>query len=316
MNRTKNAKRNMIAGGLYKVVELGSPFVTRTILVYYLGVEYLGLGSLFSSILQVLNMAELGFSRAIIFSLFKPLALKDVKTVCAFLEYYKKIYKIVGTVIFFVGLILLPVVPKLIKGDYPHEINLYILFLIYLINTSISYWMFAYKNALLTAVQRQDIISNVNTIIGILKFIFQIIALIIFKSYYAFICLNIIFTILNNIFVHYITWKMYPEYICEGELNNGTKSSLTQQIKGIAIGKISQAARNSFDSIVLSMFCGLTELAVYSNYFYILTAVTGILGIIIEAISAGVGDSIATESVEKNYEDFKRFNFYYAWISS
>ncbi len=316
MSRTKNAKRNLIAGTIYKVVELGTPFVTRTILLYYLGVEYLGLSSLFVSILQVLNLAELGFSRAIIFSLFKPLAEKDVAAVNALLAFYRKTYRIVGLVILGAGVIVLPFVPKLIKGDYPSDINIYILFLIYLINTCVSYWLFAYKNALITAAQRQDIISNISTILGLIKFVFQVIMLIIFKNYYAFIILNVFFTIINNILVSKYSKKIFPEYICEGSIDQNTKENLIQQIKGIAIGKFSQVSRNSFDSIVLSMFCGLVELTVYSNYFYIMTAVTGILGIIIESISSSVGDSIATETVEKNYEDFQYFNFFYAWISS
>ncbi len=316
MSRTKNAKRNIIAGALYKIVELGTPFVTRTMLLYYLGFEYLGLSSLFVSILQVLNLAELGFSRAIIFSLFKPLAEKDVVAVNALLAFYRKTYRIVGMVILGVGIIVLPFVPNLIKGDYPSDINIYILFFIYLINTCVSYWLFAYKNALITAAQRQDVISNISTILGLIKFVFQVIMLIIFKNYYAFIILNIFFTIINNIMVSKASNKMFPEYFCEGVIDPNTKKALTQQIKGIAIGKFSQVSRNSFDSIVLSMYCGLFELTVYSNYFYIMTAVTGILGIIIESISSSVGDSIATETVEKNYEDFKCFNFFYAWISS
>lgn len=316
MSRITNAKRNIISGTLYKIVELGTPFVVRTILLYYLGVEYLGLGSLFTSILQVLNLTELGFSRAIIFGLFKPLATNDTKMVNALLHFYRKVYKIVGIVVLFGGIVSLPFLPKLIKGDYPSDINLYILFLIYLCNTCLGYWLFAYKNALIIASQRQDIISNISTVLGIIKFVIQLLILIVFKNYYVFIALNILFTIANNVLICKICEEKFPQYICAGRLDENTKNNLIRQIKGIAIGKFSQTARNSFDSIILSMFCGLIELAVYSNYFYILTSVTGVLGIIIEAISSGVGDSVATESKEKNYMDFKKFNFYYAWISS
>lgn len=316
MSRTTNAKRNIISGTLYKIVELGTPFITRTLLLYYLGIEYLGLGSLFTSILQVLNLTELGFSRAIIFGLFKPLATNDTKTVNALICFYRKVYKIVGVVVLFGGIVILPVLPKLIKGTYPSDINLYILFLIYLFNTCIGYWLYAYKNALIIASQRQDILSNISTVLGIIKFIIQLLVLMVFRNYYGFIALNILFTITNNIWVSKICKKKFPQYMCEGRIDENTKENLTRQIKGIAIGKFSQAARNSFDSIILSMFCGLVELAIYSNYFYILTSITGVLGIIIEAISSGVGDSVATESKEKNYLDFKKFNFYYAWISS
>ena len=182
MSRTKNTVRNISAGLINKVVMLLFPFVIRTILIKHLGSDYLGLSSLFTSILQVLNLTELGFSSAIVYSMYKPLAEKDTKTICTLMNFYKKIYRIIGLIIIIFGMLLIPFLPKLIHGSYPETINITILYLIYLFNTGVTYFLFAYKSSLLNADQRNDIINNVNTIVGSVQYIMQIIILIVFKN--------------------------------------------------------------------------------------------------------------------------------------
>ena len=127
IERTKNATRNIGAGLINKFVVLLLPFFVRTAFIYNLGSEYLGLNSLFSSILSVLNVAELGFSSAIVFSMYDPIAKDDDDTICALLSYYRKIYKVVGSIILVGGVAILPFLTKLVKGDCPTELNIYIL---------------------------------------------------------------------------------------------------------------------------------------------------------------------------------------------
>jgi O-antigen/teichoic acid export membrane protein len=315
-SRTRNATRNIIGGVINKVIALGLPFVIRTIILWKLGSEYLGLSSLFTSILQVLNMAELGFSSAVVFSLYKPMAEGDEKIICALMALYRKIYRVVGVVVLVAGLALMPFLKYLIKGTYPNDINLYVLYAIYLINTVISYLAYAYKSVLLTAAQRQDVISNVDTILSLIRCTIQISILCISPNYYLYIIWNLIFTLIYNFFIAFITKKRYPKYVCKGKLDKEKVSVIVMQIKGLAISKFSFTARNSFDSIVLSSFCGLNILAIYSNYYYVFSAVNGILSVMILAITAGVGNSVATETLDKNYSDFNKFNFYYGWIAS
>lgn len=315
-SRTANAKRNIIIGTINKVIQLGLPFVIRTVIIWKLGAEYLGLGSLFTSILQVLNMAELGFSSAIIFSLYKPLAENDTEKICALMALYRRIYNIIGCCILLAGLVLLPFLPRLIKGDYPAGINIYILYSLYLVNTVISYLAFAYKSVLLTASQRQDVISSIEFVLALCRGAFQILVLFIFKDFYLYVIGNVLYTVCYNLCINRKTKKMFPMYICKGTISKDEKRQITKQIGGLAIGKLCLTTRNSFDSIILSLFCGLVDVAIFSNYFYVITAVQGLSGIILMSISAGIGNSVATDSKEKNYRDLKKFNFYFAWISS
>ena len=134
-NRTKNASRNILAGLFNKVVHLVFPFIIRSVTIQVLGAEYLGLGSLFTSILQVLNLAELGFSNAVIYNMYKPIASRDKNTICALLNLYKKIYRVIGIVVFAIGLGVVPFLNNLIDGDIPNGINIYLLYAIFLFNT-------------------------------------------------------------------------------------------------------------------------------------------------------------------------------------
>lgn len=314
-SRSKNAARNAVAGIVYKVCSVGFPFVIRTLMIKNMGAEYLGLSNLFSSILQVLSLAELGFGSAVVFSMYKPIAEHNNDLLCALYAFYRKVYRIIGVVVLIVGLLVIPILPNLIKGSYPTNINIYILYLIYLGNTVISYWMYAYKESLLIAHQHSDISSKIATIATLGMYAFQILTLIFIRNYYVYILFLPASTILINILRSNAVDQMYPEIMCKGILSKEVKQGLFKRIAGLLLYKISGICRNSFDSIVLSAFLGLVVLAKYQNYYCIIGAIVGILGIITDSISAGIGDSIASENIEKNYKDFNTLYLIINWIS-
>lgn len=315
MERTKNAVRNIRGGVIEKIITIILGFITRTVLIKVLGSEYLGLNSLYSSILQVLNFAELGFGSAIVFSMYKPIANNDKKTICALMNLYKKVYRIVGIVIAVIGLAIVPFLENIIKGTPPSDINIYVLYLIYLFGTVSSYWLFAYKNVLINAHQRNDIGSNLNSIINIIKSIVQIVFVILAKNYYLFVIMIPIASITGNIICAGIVDKKYPEYKPEGKLSKEEIRDIKKRVYGLMTQKICGTTRNSFDSIFLSAFNGLSTVGIYNNYYSIMSYVQVFLSIITSSITASVGNSIATESVEKNYNDMMKFNFMYMWIS-
>ena len=207
MSRTQNAIRNMSWGFAQKIITLLMPFITRTVLIKVLGAEYLGLSSLFTSILGLLSLAELGVSNAIISTMYKPIADNDKETICALVAFYRKAYYAIGTIITIVGIAIIPFINKLISGDVPTDINIYILYFIYLFNTAVSYFLFAYKNCLFLAHQRNDINSKVQTGCMILQNVLQVMLVLLFKNYYCFaviipacsILINIVTSILKRI---------------------------------------------------------------------------------------------------------------------
>lgn len=315
-SRIQNAVRNIGWGMIEKIITLLMPFVTRTVLIKVLGAEYLGLNSLFSSILQVLSITELGLGSAIVFSMYRPIEEGDNDTLCALINVYRKIYLIVGSIILAAGLVITPFLPNLIKGTYPNDINIYVLYLIYLFNTVIGYYLWGYNAALFSAHQRNDLVSKRNTIVSLVAEVFKIALLLFICNYYAYVIIFPLATILTNILNALLANKMFPSIKCRGSISSEMKTGLKKRIVGLVSFKIYNVVFTSVDTIVISAFLGLTPLAIYNNYYYIQTALVGFLTIFTSSITAGVGSKMVTNSPDDNYVDFKRFTFVNGWIVS
>ncbi len=313
-SRIEHAKRNITGGLVYQVVLMAFRFVTRTAIVYAFGSLYLGLNSLYASILHVLSLAELGFGSAVTFSMYEPMARGDQDTICALLKLYRKIYRIIGAAVSIMGLAVTPLLPYMIQGEVPADISIYALYLINLANVSCSYFLFGYREALLVADQRSDISSLIGTGVTVLRSLLQIYFLLWVKSYYLYCVLIPVFTVARNLAVYAVTNRLYPQYVCRGALDRTVKKDIMKRVTGLLVYKISDVFRNSVDSIIISSALGLTVLAKYNNYFYLINASTYFLGSVTTAITAGVGNSIVSESVQKNYRDFEKFHFIYLWI--
>lgn len=315
IERAKNASRNFIFGLALKLYQTLLPFIMRTIMIYYMGVQYLGLTSLFASILQVLNLAELGVGGAMVFSMYKPIAEDDKETICALMNLYRRYYRIIGAVIGMVGIILTPFIPKLIKSDLPAELNIYVLYFLNLSATVLSYWLFAYKNCLFTAHQRNDIPSKVQLLSNSVQFFFQIVIIIYVKNYYLYVLVMLGTQILTNIITALCADRMYSEYRPGGKLPKEQVDGINRRIRDLFTAKIGAVIVNSADTVVISAFLGLTVLSIYQNYFFILTSIIGFITIIFNSCIAGIGNSLVTESEGKNYRDLNILTFIIMWIA-
>lgn len=314
IQRAKNTKRNAFWGIINKVITLFLPYLIRTVMIHTLGAEYLGLSSLFSSILQVLNLTELGLTSAIVYCMYKPVAENDNETICALLNLYRKIYRYIGIIILSIGIVLIPILPRLINGSPPSDISIYVVYLVYMINTVISYLLFAYKAAIPTALQRNDMISNIGTITQGTMYMVQILVLIYLKNYYTYIIFLPISTLINNLITSIWVDKTFPQFKCKGSVSKKIKYEIKTNVKGLMINKVCQTTRNALDSICVSAFLGLAATTMYNNYYFVINALIGLTQVIISSMLAGVGNSIIVETREKNYADMKKFNFLYMWI--
>lgn len=314
-NRVLNSKRNIIWGMINKVVIILIPFIIRTILIKKLGADYLGLSSLFSAILQVLSLTELGFSSTVIFCLYKPIAENDTNLICALMNLFKRVYFVIGLIVFIIGLGISPFLPHLIKGTWPIDINIYILYYIYLTNTGIGYLLYGYKSVMLIAHQRNDIEMKITTLVYLVQYAVQIGTVIVFRNFYVYAACFLFFTILGNLARSLIVDRMYPQYKCKGILPMSQIDTIKKKVVGAFVQKLCATTRNSLDSIFLSAFLGLTTVTIYGNYYYILSSVHGLLSVIVIGITASVGDSIARESREKNLYDLGKFSFIYAILA-
>lgn len=316
IERTKNATRNIMFNGMSQMMNMLVPFIMRSIILNFLGMEYLGLGGLFRSILSILNLAELGVGSTMVFSMYKPIAEDDTDTICALMKLYRKFYRIIGLVILTVGLILTPFLPNLINGEVTADVNIYVLYYMNLGSTVLSYWMFAYKNCLLSAHQRGDISSKVAIVVHLTEYVLKILVLILFRNYYIYLAIQIISQVANNLFVALRVSKKYPDYSPRGDLPKEKVHSIAGRVRDLFTSNFSYVVSNSADTLVISSFLGLTVLAIYQNYYFILSSLKTMIEVIVGACLAGIGNSLVTESSEKNYKDFKKMTILFGWLMS
>ena len=316
IDRVQNSKRNIIWGFIGRIGTLILPFVLRTVMVYTIGEAYLGLSSLFTSMLSMLSLAELGLGSAMVFYMYKPVAEEKLDEICALLKLYRNLYRIIGTIVLVIGLCFIPFLDKLISGSYPENINLVALYVIYLVDTVVSYGLFSYRQSLLIVYQRSDVLYKIQLLTNTGLYMFQILVLLLFKNYYVFIIFKPIFTLLNNIFILYTTRKLYPEYECKGSVSKEKIKEIYNKVKALAGHKIGTTVITSADSIVISAFLGLTMVARYGNYYTIISAVISVMGMVINSILAGVGNGLVVGSIEENYKLFNNLNYGIMWIVS
>lgn len=314
IQRTKNAARNIVFDGLFKVVSMIIPFVMRSVMLNFLGVQYLGLNGLFRSILSFLNLAELGVGSAMVFSMYKPIAEDNTDEICALMKLYRTFYRAIGLFIAVLGLVLVPFLRTLIKGDIPPDMNLYILYFMNLASTVLTYWLFAYKNSLLNAHQRIDVSSKIKLVIHFAEYALKILILVLFHNYYLYLIVQLVSQIAVNLVTAWRVSKMYPKYTPRGNLPREQVMDIVKRVRDLFTSKFSAVIFNSADTLVISSFMGLTALAIYQNYYYIITSLRTMLEVVIGACIAGVGNSLVTESEEKNYRDLERFSLLFSWM--
>lgn len=315
LEKTKNAIRAIKVGLIFKIYQMLVPFLMRTAMIYFMGVEYLGLNSLFSSVLQVLNLAELGVGSAMVFSMYRPIAEDDEQTICALMALYRRYYRFIGSIIGAIGLLLTPFVPQLVSGEVPNDLNIYILYLLNLAATVLTYWLFAYKNCLLQAHQRIDVVSIISLITMTVQYGLQIIVVIWIKNYYLYVIVMLATAAMNNLITAMAATRMYPNYKPIGKMEKSQVQAINRKIRDLFTGKLSFVIFKYTDTLVISSFLGLVILAIYQNYYFIISSVIGILDIGFGAIIAGLGNSFVTEPKTKQYADLEKFTFLLMWIS-
>ena len=314
--RSRNVGRNVVYGLLNRCVSLLLPFIVRTLLIYRFGALYLGMNSLLASIFQVLNLAELGFGSAVVYSLYKSVAEGNTDTVCAYLGTYRKIYWIIGLIILGLGLVVLPWFPLQLKDSpVPDNMNLYAWYLIFLADAVVSYLLFGYKTSIPSALQREDLLSKIDAAVLLCKSVVQMACLLLTDNFYLYLLTSLLFTVLRNLVISHVVGRRFPQYVCRGGISDEQFGALKLLVGGLALSKFRGASRHAIDSICITTFVSLTMTAVYSNYFLLHSAVVSLSGILCGAMVASVGNSIVAESREKNYRDMRRFNFIYMLLA-
>lgn len=310
-SRTKNSVLIMITSGIRQALTLVLTFVSRTVFIKILGAEYLGLNGLFSNILSLLALSELGIGAAISFYLYQPLADNDIERIKTLMKFYKTCYRVIGLAIIGIGCCVMPFLSCMVNFDQGVPVNLYLVYFIYLLNTASSYLFFAYKQALVTANQEQYKIENINIVFSFINCLADIIILIIARNFIIYLISKLLLGLLKNVIIAIKINKEY-KYLKENNVQSLKKKEIGtffKDVGAVSLFKSGSTLFNSTDNIVISMLLGTVVVGYYSNYYMIISQITIIINMVVRSFTAGIGNVIAKESKEKQYAIFKQIDF-------
>ncbi len=314
-SRVTNSVRNVFAAWGGQAIYAIGVFAVRAVLVAKLAQVFVGLESLFASILTILSLADLGVGSAIVFALYKPLAEDDRDTVKSLMRLFKRAYITIGVAILALGAALAPNVRLLLGADAPDIPLLEVYFYCFVLNTGVSYF-FSYKGSLIMADQKNYIVYLIQYAFQIAMCGAQIAVLLVFESYLPFLICMIASTFLQNVVICIVSNRMYP-YLKEKDvkpLDRGILSDIKKNIVGLMMHKIAGAASTPASNLIITNFVSLAATSLYGNYLLIVNALTQVIEKVFSSIIASVGNLGVTESKERQYEVFQTTFFVNALV--
>lgn len=312
--RVDNSIRNIITALIGQGLGILLSFIGRMVFISTLGAEYLGVNGLFTNVLSILSLAEMGVGSAIVYSLYKPLATKETKEIKGLMNFYRVVYRGIGILIFILGIVLVPFIGYIVK-DQPDIPHLTLIYLLFLINTVVSYF-FAYKRSLIIADQKGYITTIYKYGFFIILNMVQIGILVATKNFILFLLAQVMITVLENLVVAHKADKMYP-FMNEGEsvkLDKENIRVIVKNVRAMLYHKIGGVIVDGTDNILISGFVGIIWVGLYSNYYLVINAFNIIIQQIFTAITASVGNLNVVESKEKSYSMYKRILFMNFWM--
>lgn len=306
-NYTKFALRNSFVGATVFILQMIVGFITRYFFIQFLGVEILGLNGLFTNVLMILSLAELGIGPALVYSLYKPLSLKDNETTISLMAFYKKIYSIIGIIIGVLGVIFIPFLHLILKNNQNID-GIYLYYILFLLNTVVSYF-FTYKRSIIIADQNNYIVTLNDFFFWILFEVVGTFILFYYRNYAFYLVFQVLCTIVGNISISIKADKEYPFLKKLKSSNKQLPENLIDEIKKNTLGqfssKIGYMVVTGTDNILISIFIGLTKVGLYNNYSLIIASLNALVNQVTGSITATIGNFKISSSDEEGINVFK-----------
>lgn len=312
-SRTENVARNLKSSGIYQITNIIIKFLLRTVFIHTLGKEYLGVNGVFTNVLTVLSLSELGLGTAIIYDMYEPIAEKDTAKEIQLFKFYRYVYAFIGGIILALGLSLVPFLKHIVK-DVPNVSNIYLIYCLQLVTTSASYF-FAQYRSLLDAHQLNSINTRNSWIFTIIKTLIQIVILVALKNYGLFLLTDLVIAILSNYAIALKCRKMFP-YITSHENNIALvdKRHIFKNAMSMFSIKVGVTVVNATDNLLISAFISTILVGMYSNYSMITSVVTASTMMISSSLQASVGNLCVARDYKKTEDVFERIRFLYVSV--
>ncbi|MBR0465874.1 MAG: oligosaccharide flippase family protein [Clostridia bacterium] len=295
MSRTTKTARNSAVGLFCTILSSLLSFVLRALFIRLLGLEYAGVNTLFTDILNILNLADLGFNNAILFRLYKSIADGDDEKTEILLSTYRKICYVVSAIIAVAGLALIPFLSHFVKEAPTFSEPLWSLYIIVLA-TSVANHLLGYKNTLLIAKQDRYISTVIQYISIFLRNGLQILVLAVFKNIYLYLLVSLFTAVLQGLVSGIVSVKRYKlSWFTKKKLPKSEVKELTKDVGALSVYKVCRTLDATVDTFLISKFISVATTAIYGSINMLLSAMNELLGTFNDGMIASVGDLNASE---------------------
>lgn len=301
--KTKKTAINFITDTIPLLIVSFLGIFKLKLFIQVLGNETLGLYQLFSQIMIYVALVDGGLSSAVLYSLYKPHAEEDKRKFNSILAGAYKTFSKIGMIVFSIATIISFVVPFFIKDCTFNYLYVVVTFILFSLSNVVGYFFVPY-NCLLE-VKEKKYIYNLTTQIGqIVLSITEILMLLLKVKFEYILIMHSIVKLLASLVEVYICKKQFPDIkIIQKEKNYEFK----KHINSLLFHKINGLVGSNIDTLIISSFLGLNEVAIYSTYNYIINMLKNILGKISASMTAMVGNFLV-KSKDKMYELYQEFN--------
>lgn len=313
-SRTENSILNSSISMITYIISIVIAFISQTLFVKLMGKEYLGINGLFSNILTMLSLFELGIGNAIIYNLYKPIYDNNIEKIKSLLNFYKKAYLLIAIIVSIVGCVLIPILPFFIK-KITIDVNITIVYLL-MLSSTVSSYILSYKRSILYASQKNYILNISHCIYLIILNSLQILILILTKSFYLYLSLKTICQLIENLIITIICNNKYPFLKDKAKkLDKNTEKEILNKVKALFFHQIGTVLVYGTDNVIISKFLGIMYVGLYSNYSLIINSIINSISKFFSSITSSVGNLLIECDDNKNFRTFKNIRFINFWIS-
>ena len=314
MQRTRRSILNVFVTLSTNAIILVTAFIVQKILIMKLGSDYNGINGLFTSVISMMSLTDLGIGSAIIYHLYRPAAEADYDVICSLLRFYRNSYLIISVVVLIIGCVLMIFIPVIV-GNVVINDNIYLIFLLFLFDCLVSYFL-SYKKSLLYAYQLNFVLDGIHFIYYILQNIVQIFALVFYQNFILFLLLKTICKIIENVTISVYIKKHYP-FTKEKRvkpLSNDIRNDIFKKIKALLFHRLGRLLVTGSDSLVITGVLGILQMSLYTNYHLIIGGITALLNKIFETLTSSIGNFLLDSNQNQRYEIYRKIDFLNFWF--
>lgn len=313
MNRTQKTMRNSAVNMIGQIVAILLSFISRKAFIQYLGVEMLGLNSAFTSILNTLSLAEMGFQQVIVFHLYGVLAKDDREQINKLINIYRLVYRCIGCFFIVASLCCVPFL-QVFLSDIEATNSVRVFFIIQALTGACTYFL-AYKRNILYADQKSYVSGLIDTVVNTVGTLVSIVVSIYTRNYLLYLLVNLAKTYISNLFVHVACTKRYP-YLHKTKVDWKLLKKIASSLKDVILERLAGYIYGSTDNLIISMFISTVQVGFLNNYTMIINHIKNLMKSLSTPLIPALGNKVALEqSSKQQMETFRLLEQVYFWLT-